>query len=74
MKKATSKRERKYGKKDSEEGTQVVSPPRGKKVKVMVDGYQILEFKSLGEANEYINRKTKQAIKSRREPASFIFL
>jgi len=71
MKKATSKRERKYGKKvdDVEE-----KPNPTKKVKVMVDGYTILQFKDEVQANEYINKKTKEAQTKNRPAASFIIL
>lgn len=70
MKKATSKRERKYGKKPDE--TPKEDPKR--KVKVMVDGYNILTFKNEIEAHEYINKKHEEAKSKHRPLTSFIIL
>ncbi len=74
MKKATTKRERKYGKK-SEDGTIEKKPvkPR-KKVRLIVDGYSILEFKTRKEAEAYIESKNAQADEKRQHRASFVFM
>ena len=80
-KKATTKRERKYGKKD-EDGIQVKKPRnRGRgsskktgKVRLMVDGYTVLTFKSREEAEEYIEAKNAKSREKRQRLASFIFL
>ena len=71
MKKATSKRERKWGKKAPEEPVETDKP---REVKVIVDGYSILKFKSLDRAQEYIDKKTKEAESKRRKPTSYIIV
>ena len=69
MKKATTKRERKYGKKIEESKTKEPS-----EVKVMVDYYSIIKFKTLDAAKAFIDKKTKEAKESNRAPASYIIL
>ena len=71
VKKATSKRERKYGKKNTEEKVEEKKPIP---VKVIVDGYRVLNFKSISLAEEYINKKNKEADRLRRKPTSFIIV
>ncbi len=74
MKKATSKRERKYGKKD-EEGVQTKRPAKKeKKVQLMIDGYTIMEFSSRRAAESFIKSKEKYAKDKRQKPTSFVFL
>lgn len=78
LKKATSKRERKYGKKD-ETGVQTKRPAKREKkkvvpVKVIVDGYQILEFPSRAKADEFITAKKKIEHDKRLKPTSYVFI
>ena len=71
MKKATTKRERKYGKKvEDYDDSKTEEQP----VKLMVDGYSLLSFKNKKLANAYIERKNKESVAKRRRLASFIFL
>lgn len=71
MKKATTKRERKYGKKvEDYKDSKTDEQP----VKLMVDGYNVIQFKNKKLANAYIERKHKESLSKRRRPASFIFL
>lgn len=72
IKKATTKRERKYGKKVEDYEDRKEKPD--KEVRLMIDGYSILKFKNRKAAEAYIERKSKEAIHKRRRPASFIFL
>ena len=69
-KKATTKRQRKYGKKVED------YPERApdEKVKLMVDGYTVMTFKNKQAANAYIEKKNKESAAKRKRPTSFIFL
>lgn len=73
MKKATTKRERKYGKKD-EEGFQTKKPAKREKVKLMIDGYTIMEFNTRKLAESFISKRLKESAEKNQRPASFIFL
>ncbi len=73
MKKATSKRERKYGKKDAE-GLRVSETSKERIVKVMVDFGCILKFKNREEADKYINKQRKEAEDRGQPETSYIFI
>lgn len=60
MKKATSKRDRKYGKKNND-GVKVSKSTNDRIVKVMRDYDTILKFKNMKEARAYINKENKEA-------------
>lgn len=73
IKKATSKRERKYGKKN-EEGLKVSKPSKKeKKVKLMVDGFSIMEFDNRALADKYIADRIEAAEAKRQRPPNFTF-
>ncbi|MAD98981.1 MAG: hypothetical protein Unbinned200contig1002_6 [Prokaryotic dsDNA virus sp.] len=79
MKKATSKRERKYGKKHVEDEvkskTKVYKKKKkSKKVKLMIDYAYIREFKSEAEADKFINEQNEKADKRKRSRPSFVYL
>lgn len=82
MKKATSKRERKYGKKHVEDEvkskTKVYKKKKTKvkpkKIKVMIDYAYIREFKDEVEADEFINKQYEKADKLKRSRPSFVYL
>ena len=73
VKKATTKRERKYGKK-TEEGVRVTKNTKERIVKVMVDHSYIMKFKNKKEADAYINKSKKEAEERGHPPTSFVFL
>ena len=73
MKKATSKRDRKFGKKD-ENNMKISKDSSERVVKVMVDYYTILKFKKLKEAEAYINKQHKESDQSGRPRTSFIIM
>lgn len=81
MKKATTKRERKYGKRN-EDGVVEKAPSKketftkgnSKEVKVMVDYAMIIKFKTKDEANEYIDKKKKEAVEKNRRPSSYVII
>ena len=73
MKKATSKRERKYGKKN-EDGVRVSETVDERVVKVMVDHYSILKFKNRDEAEKFINKRKKEAEARGLPETSYIYL
>ena len=74
VKKATTKRERKYGKKN-EEGVKTKAPSRKERsVRLIVDGYTILKFPSLKAAQAYIDKENKISAAKRQKPTSFVFL
>ena len=68
MKKATTKRERKYGKKV--EDVKEAKP----KVRLMVDGYRIVDFKDKKSADEFIKDRIEKAKEKRQKPTSYVFL
>ena len=75
MKKATKKRDRKYGKKEEDIIEEVkVKKQRKEKVKVMVDYGMLREFPSRELADKYINRQHKEADKANRPRTSFIYI
>ena len=69
MKKATTKRERKYGKKITDLKEDVAVD-----IKVMVDYAHVMKFKSIEQAQKFIDKKNKEADKANRPRASFIFI
>ena len=71
MKKATTKRDRKYGKKNND-GIEIEKPD--KQVKVMVDYAYIMKFKNTKEAEAYITKQNRKCKKSGLPPASYIFV
>lgn len=75
MKKATKKRDRKYGKSTDDAIDEVVIKQIKKsKVKIMIDYSVIREFKSRSDAERFINNKHKEADKSYRPRSSFIYI
>ena len=73
MKKATTKRERKYGKKN-QDGVRVSKNTEERIVKVMVDYGMILKFKNMDEAQAHINKSNKEAKENGSPPTSFVIL
>jgi len=73
MKKATSKRDRKYGKKN-EEGIKVSNGAKERVVKLMVDHAHIMKFKNMKEAKAFINKTNKESERTGAHPTSFIFI
>lgn len=73
MKKATTKRERKYGKK-TEDGIRITKTSNERIVKVMVDHYTILKFNDTDEAKAYIKRKRDEEEEKGTPPTSYIIL
>ena len=78
MKKATKKRDRKYGKKAEDIVEEVVKKKKVKKqqseVKVMVDYAMIRKFPSREDAKKYIEKQHKEADKANRSRASYVFI
>jgi len=70
MKKATTKRERKYGKKEPTGDNKKPEEP----VKVMVDYYTILNFKSISSAQAFISRKRKEEKEKGSPETSYIII
>jgi len=73
MKKATKKRERKYGKKN-EDGIRITENSAERVVKVMVDYAHIMKFKNKGDADAFINKTNRESERTGATPTSFIFL
>ena len=73
VKKATTKRERKYGKKN-ENGIRTTETSKERVVKVMVENAYIMKFKSLKEAKVYINKSKKEAEERGHPSPSFVFI
>lgn len=73
MKKATSKRERKYGKQEAEP-TAISKEKKDKSVRVMVDGAHILKFPNRKKAEIFIKKKLKEAEELRRPEPSLIYI
>lgn len=73
MKKSTSKRERKFGKKN-EDGIKISKDSSERVVKVMVDGFSIMTFKNIKEAEVYINKQHKEAERLHRPQTSYVII
>lgn len=73
MKKATSKRERKYGKKN-EDDIKTSKDSIERCTKVIVDGYTILKFDSREKAVIYIKKKHKEAEESYSPKTSYVII
>ncbi len=75
MKKATTKRERKYGKKEEKIVEEVkIKKKKKERVTVMVDYGMIRYFPCKEDADKFINKKHKEADKANRPRSSFIFI
>lgn len=75
MKKATKKRDRKYGKKPEEVIEEVkVKKQKKEKVKLMIDYGMVREFPSRELAEKFIKKQHKEADKSNRPKSSFIYI
>jgi len=72
MKKATTKRERKYGKK--KEDIEAEKPKPEIQVRVVVDGASILNFRNKHQADAYIKKQRDEAKAKNRMPTSYVFL
>jgi hypothetical protein len=73
VKKATTKRERKYGKKN-EDGIRTSKNTDERVVKLMVDYSYIMKFKNKKEAEAFINKIKKEAEEKGQRPTSFIYI
>lgn len=73
MKKATSKRERKYGKTD-EDGIKRTKDSKERVVKVIVDYAHIMVFKSKKEADKFINDTNKESERTGAAKTSFVII
>jgi hypothetical protein len=73
VKKATSKRDRKYGKKD-ENGTVVKKAEPDKIVRIMVDYGHIMKFKNNQEAQAFMNKINKEAERTGMAKTSFVII
>ena len=75
MKKATKKRDRKYGKKEDTIIEEVVIKKKIKeKVKLMVDYGMIREFPSKAMAEKFINKQHREADSANRPRSSFQYI
>lgn len=80
MMKSTSKRARKYGDKESVSIDKVINKVKvtkkikHKKVKVIVDGGEIREFKSQKELNSYMDKLNTEADQANYARPSFVFI
>ena len=75
MKKATKKRDRKYGKKEEEVIEEVIIKKKKKeKVKLLIDYGMLREFPSRADADIFINKQNKEADKANRPRTSFTFI
>jgi len=73
MKKATSKRDRKYGKKDSD-GIKIKEAEPDKIVRIMVDYGNVMKFKNNKEAQAFISKHNKEAERTGTPKPSFIVI
>jgi hypothetical protein len=73
MKKATSKRDRKYGKKD-EEGIKITKDSSERVVKLMVDHGYIMQFKNMKEAQAFMNKINKESERTGTPQTSFVII
>lgn len=71
MKKATSKRERKYGKKKNDEP---IKEAKKEPVKVIVDYGTVVKFKNLKLAEIFVDKLRKDAEKNGHQPPSCIII
>ena len=78
MKRATKKRDRKYGKKAEDIVEEVVKKKKVKKlkekVKIMVDYAVVREFPCREDAEKYISKQHKEADKANRSRASYVYI